>query len=691
MSLTNDFAGIKGIGPKLLEKLSQMGINSGLDVLFRLPRNYQDRTRIYPLRDVQIGYEVQIEGEILSAQILEGKRRMLLCHITDGSGKALTARFFHFNQMQYQQMQKGLKIRCFGEIHAGKQNLEMVHPEYRIIHADAKLELATHLTPLYSLPEGLGQNRWRSLVDIIMARFEHSPLPEYLPDEIRQNASFPTLFEALKFVHHPPPDVSLQQLLACSHPMQKRLIFEELLAHRLSLRQLRQQQQHIIAPTLAQYQKLSQALLEQLPFALTNAQTRVIKDIRTDLAGPKPMLRLLEGDVGSGKTLVALMAILQAVESGYQAAIMAPTEILAEQHYLNFTRYLDTLKIPLAQLASKLPSAEKKGILEALYEGNIKVIVGTHALFQEGVAFHNLALVIIDEQHRFGVEQRLALQKKGQKQGMQPHQLIMTATPIPRTLAMTAYADLDLSIIDELPPGRTPIQTVLIPDSRRDDIIERVKAACESGRQAYWVCTLIEESETLSCQAAEQASENLKAELPNLHVGLIHGRMKAAEKTAIMSAFKAGTINVLVATTVIEVGVDVPNASLMIIENPERLGLSQLHQLRGRVGRGSTASFCVLLYHHPLSPTTQERLKVIRDYTDGFKIAEKDLELRGPGEVLGTRQTGDMSFRIASIVRDQQLLPQVQSASELILTQYADYIKPLLERWIGLAQVYGRV
>jgi ATP-dependent DNA helicase RecG len=432
-------------------------------------------------------------------------------------------------------------------------------------------------------------------------------------------------------------------------------------------------------------------LIKQLPFELTQAQTRVINEIRHDLSQASPMMRLVQGDVGSGKTIVALTAILQAVESGYQAAIMAPTEILAEQHYQNFKQYLDQLKIPVALLANKLTGSEKKGIIGALFEGNIKVMVGTHALFQEGVVFHNLALVVIDEQHRFGVEQRLALQKKGENKGYQPHQLIMTATPIPRTLAMTAYADLDLSIIDELPPGRTPIQTVLIPDFRRDEVIERVKAACNTGRQAYWVCTLIEESEALTCQAAEQAAALLEQELVGLKVGLVHGRMKPAEKTAIMTAFKAGAIHVLVATTVIEVGVDVANASLMIIENPERLGLSQLHQLRGRVGRGSANSFCVLLYHEPLSASTQERLKVIRDYTDGFKIAEKDLELRGPGEVLGTRQTGDMSFKIASIMRDQHLLPSVQELSEIILAKHPDCIKPLIERWIGYAQAYSRV
>jgi len=691
MSLSNDLAGIKGIGPQFKEKLSKMGINSALDILFHLPRNYQDRTRIYPIRDIRLGYEVLIEGSILSAQIILAKRRMLLCHIADNSGGMITARFFHFNQSQYLQMQKGLSIRCFGEVRSGKQSFEMVHPEYRIIQTDTELGLETHLTPVYSLPEGMGQNRWRSLVESILIRFEHQALPEYLPEEIRQSQKFPTLFDALKFVHFPAPSVSLQQLLAGEHPMQQRLIFEELLAHRLSLRQLRQQQQQIIAPKLMQFQKFSQALLKQLPFSLTQAQTLVIQDIRGDLVQTKPMLRLLQGDVGSGKTMVALMAILQAVESGYQAAIMAPTEILAEQHYHNFKAYLEALKIPVALLANKLTASEKKGILEALFEGNIKVMVGTHALFQEGVVFHNLALVIIDEQHRFGVEQRLALQKKGQRHGMQPHQLIMTATPIPRTLAMTAYADLDLSIIDELPPGRTPIQTVLIPDFRRDEVIERVKAACQSGRQAYWVCTLIEESEVLTCQAAEQAAELLGSELDGLKVGLVHGRMKAVEKSEIMTAFKVGDINVLVATTVIEVGVDVPNASLMIIENPERLGLSQLHQLRGRVGRGSTASFCVLLYHDPLSSGTQERLKVIRDFTDGFKIAEKDLELRGPGEVLGTRQTGEMSFRIACIIKDQHLLPEVQKVSEQILEHHPNYIKPLIERWIGSAQAYGRV
>ncbi|MDF2940026.1 MAG: recG [Gammaproteobacteria bacterium] len=690
MKPDSDLIGIKGIGPQFLEKLHSMGVESALDILFFLPRNYQDKTRIYPLRETRPGYEVLVEGEILSAQILFGKRRMLVCHISDGTGH-LTLRFFHFKQSQYLQMQKGLKIRCFGEIRMGKQGFEMVHPEYRILSLDAELPLETHLSALYSLPEGIGQNRWRNLVNLILSKFELKPLPEYLPEDIRQQYQFPTLFEALKFVHHPPPNIALSTLLDASHPMQKRLIFEELLAQRLSLRMLRKLQEKIIAPALTLYQKSTAQLLKQLPFDLTPAQERVINEIRQDLGKPKPMLRLLQGDVGSGKTIVALLAILQAIESGYQAAIMAPTEILAEQHFQNFKKYLEELKIPVAFLASKLSASEKKNILKALAENNIKVIAGTHALFQDQVKFNNLGLVIIDEQHRFGVEQRLALQQKGEAQGMQPHQLIMTATPIPRTLAMTAYADLDISIIDKLPPGRTPVQTVLIPDTRREEVIERVYAACKSGRQAYWVCTLIEESEALSCQAAEETAKTLQAELSGLKIGLVHGRLKAQEKSQIMAEFKAGEIDVLVATTVIEVGVDVPNASLMIIENPERLGLSQLHQLRGRVGRGQTASFCVLLYHDALSLQAQSRLKVIRDHSDGFSIAEEDLKIRGPGEVLGTRQTGAMNFRIASLLRDQALLPDVQKVSEEILATHPSYIKPLIHRWIGAAQIYGRV
>ena len=546
------------------------------------------------------------------------------------------------------------------------------------------------LTPIYPTTEGLTQQRLRQLSEQALARLGPHSLPDWLPAELAREHELAPLDQALRYLHRPPPDADLDELAEGRHWAQHRLAFEELLTHQLSMQRLRDSLRNQHAPALPKAQRLPAQYLANLGFAPTGAQQRVGAEIAYDLSQHEPMLRLVQGDVGAGKTVVAALAALQALEAGYQVALMAPTEILAEQHFITFQRWLAPLGLEVAWLAGKLKGKARAAALEQI-AGGAPMVVGTHALFQDEVQFQRLALVIIDEQHRFGVQQRLALRKKGVDGRLCPHQLIMTATPIPRTLAMSAYADLDTSILDELPPGRTPVNTLLVADSRRFEVIERVRSACHEGRQAYWVCTLIEESEELTCQAAETTFEDLSAALGGLHVGLIHGRMKPAEKAAVMDQFKQGRLQLLVATTVIEVGVDVPNASLMIIENPERLGLAQLHQLRGRVGRGSAASHCVLLYHPPLSQLGRQRLGIMRETSDGFVIAEKDLELRGPGEMLGTRQTGLLQFKVADLMRDADLLPAVRDAALRLLAEWPQHVSPLLERWLRHGQQYGQV
>lgn len=680
---------LKGVGAALSQKLARLGILTVQDLLFHLPTRYQDRTRIVPMGSLRPADECVVEGEIRVADVVMGRRRSLLCRIQDGTG-TLTLRFFHFTAAQKNALLPGKRIRCFGEVRPGSAGLEMVHPEYRTAQSDELTPVEESLTPVYPMTEGLQQNRVRSLIQQALGWLEHGELPELLPEDIRQQWRLPALADALRYLHAPPVDARQQQLIEGRHPAQRRLAFEELLAHHLTLRQLRQQVQAQGAPVLEATGQYTAAFLAQLPFQLTQAQQRVARNVAADVARPVPMLRLVQGDVGSGKTVVAALAALQAVESGYQAAIMAPTEILAEQHFNNFTHWLAPLGLTPAWLAGKVKGKARQQALESIASGSAAVVIGTHALFQDDVKFAKLGLVVIDEQHRFGVHQRLSLREKGRDGLQTPHQLIMTATPIPRTLTMSAYADLDCSIIDELPPGRTPVNTVVIADSRREEVIARVRAACAEGRQAYWVCTLIEESEALQCQAAEVAWDTLQQQLPELRIGLVHGRMKPTEKADVMQAFKAAELDLLVATTVIEVGVDVPNASVMIIENPERLGLSQLHQLRGRVGRGSVESFCVLMYHAPLSKQGRERLGVMRETTDGFRIAEKDLELRGPGEVLGTRQTGMMQFRIADLQRDSDLLPRVQQVAER-LSQQPQVIQLITRRWLGGGEEYGHV
>lgn len=680
---------LKGVGAALAEKLAKVGLETLQDVLFHLPLRYQDRTRITPIGALRPGQDAVVEGTVAGADVVMGRRRSLLVRLQDGSG-TLSLRFFHFSQAQKEALKRGTSLRCYGEIRPGATGLEIYHPEYRAQTGDEPAPVEQTLTPIYPSTEGLTQQRLRQLSGQALARLGPNSLPDWLPPEIAREYGLGPLEAAIRYLHRPPPDADLEELAEGHHWAQHRLAFEELLTHQLSLQRLREQVRRQSSPALPPASRLPAQFLANLGFAPTGAQKRVGSEIAFDLAQHEPMLRLVQGDVGAGKTVVAAMAALQAIEAGYQVALMAPTEILAEQHFLNFTRWFAPLGIDVAWLAGKLKGKARAAALEQIQAG-APMVVGTHALFQEEVRFARLALAIIDEQHRFGVQQRLALRQKGVDGRLCPHQLIMTATPIPRTLAMSAYADLDTSILDELPPGRTPVNTLVIAESRRMEVIERVRAGCREGRQAYWVCTLIEESEELTCQAAETTFEELTSALDELKVGLVHGRMKPAEKAAVMDRFKQGELQLLVATTVIEVGVDVPNASLMVIENPERLGLAQLHQLRGRVGRGSTASHCVLLYHTPLSQLGRERLAIMRETNDGFVIAEKDLELRGPGELLGTRQTGLLQFKVADLMRDAELLPQVRDAAQTLLERWPDHVSPLVSRWLRHGQHYGQV
>ncbi|ANU37774.1 ATP-dependent DNA helicase RecG [Vibrio scophthalmi] len=679
---------LTGVGVKVAEKLEKVGLNSVQDLLFHLPLRYEDRTRVYPMIKLHAGLWAAVQGKVMSADTLFGKRKMLTVKISDGNG-TVALKFFNFTAGMKNNFTEGKIVHAYGEIKRGNYGLEIIHPDYKFYAPNQPAETEQSLTPVYPTTDGLRQLTLRNLTDQALALLDKAAVQELLP-----NGLYPqqiTLAHALHTIHRPTPDIDLVQFDEGKHPAQIRLIMEELLAQNLSMLAVRSKGQQDVALALPAVNQLKQQLLAQLPFSPTNAQARVVGEIEQDLAKPHPMMRLVQGDVGSGKTLVAALAAVRAIEHGYQVALMAPTELLAEQHAINFAQWFDSMGIKVGWLAGKLKGKAKETQLATIASGEAQMVVGTHALFQEHVAFHNLALVIIDEQHRFGVHQRLELRAKGEKQGSFPHQLIMTATPIPRTLAMTAYADLETSVIDELPPGRTPIQTVAIPDTKRDDIIERVRNAClNEGKQAYWVCTLIDESEVLEAQAAADTAEELQRILPDVKIGLVHGRMKPAEKQAVMKAFKDNELHLLVATTVIEVGVDVPNASLMIIENPERLGLAQLHQLRGRVGRGTVASHCVLLYHSPLSKTAQKRLGVLRESNDGFVIAQRDLEIRGPGELLGTKQTGMADFKIADLVRDQRLIPEVQRIARHIHDQYPHNASAIIERWLGERDIYAK-
>lgn len=685
---------LKGVGPRLAERLARLELRTVADLLFHLPSRYEDRTHSLPIGSLQPGQHALIEGEVGYSEVAHSRKRrsaMLLVHLSDGSGELLL-RFFHFNASLQQQFTQGARLRCFGEVRAGPHSIELVHPETQRLD-EGEATGSAGLVAVYPTTEGLHQQSLRQLMDQALVGLRNGGLVDWLPTDLLVDLPLgidlplPDLVTALGMVHQPPAESELRLLASREHVSYRRLAAEELLAHQLSLRRLRAQLRERRATPLHPSGSLLNRFIEALPFQLTAAQQRVIDQISADLRADQPMLRLVQGDVGSGKTVVAAAACIQAIAAGHQAALMAPTELLAEQHFRTLDEWLRPLEIQLGWLTGRVKGNERAMQLAALESGEIQLAIGTHALFQEGVTFRSLALTVTDEQHRFGVHQRLALREKGGR----PHQLIMTATPIPRTLAMTAYGDLDTSVIDQLPPGRTPVKTVAISDQRRDEVIHRIRFALEEGRQAYWVCTLIEESELLQAQAAEQSSEELASQLAPLRVGLVHGRMGAAEKERVMAEFKAGQLQLLVATTVIEVGVDVPNASLMIIENAERLGLAQLHQLRGRVGRGVVESSCVLLYHGPLSDQAHARLQVLRESNDGFHIAEQDLAIRGPGEVLGTRQTGLVRFRVADLARDEALIPALQSLADRLLRDHPDRVSPLIRRWLGEGERFGAV
>ena len=672
---------LRGVGEALAARLAVLGVEQVQDLLFILPTRYEDRTRIQPIGALLAGGRAVVEGEVQLTEVVFRRRRQMLCRIADGSG-FLTLRFFHFSTAQQQGLARGHRIRCFGEVRRGPLGLEMVHPEYRrVFDTDAALEES--LTPVYPATEGVSQGRLRALIGQALREVETAGVRDWLPTPLLAPLGLPELRDALRQVHRPPVDVELEELDAGRHPAQRRLAFEELLTHQVVMRRLRETATADPAWPLQDAAGLENRFIAGLPYALTGAQQRALTDIALDLGRDRPMVRLVQGDVGCGKTAVAAAAAARAIGSGHQAALMAPTELLAEQHQRNLAAWFAPLGVEVILVSGSQPARTRRSALELVANGTARLVVGTHALFQEGMQFADLALVIVDEQHRFGVQQRMRLAEKGQRDGRHPHQLIMTATPIPRTLAMTAYADLDVSVIDELPPGRTPVKTVVAPETRRDEVVARIDVACRAGRQAYWVCPLIEESEELRHQAAEETAAALAEALPHLRVGLVHGRMPPAQKDRTMLEFKAGQIQLLVATTVIEVGVDVPNATLM--------GLAQLHQLRGRVGRGAHESSCELLYRAPLGMLSRARLNAIRESNDGFVIAQRDLELRGPGELLGTRQTGLAQMRVADLARDADLLPEVQRAAEVLLREYPDRIAPLTSRWIGTDDRYGRI
>ncbi len=683
---------LKGVGPALAGQLEKLQIHTVQDLLFHMPLRYEDRTRVVAIGSLRPSVAAVFEGVIEHAEVKYGgargrsrSRRMLLCYLSDGTG-AVVLRFFHFSKAQQAQLSPGARLRCFGEPRVGVNKLEVAHPEYRILGDDDVGIVEETLTPVYPKTEKVSQKLLRTLVRQAFQLWEQQTVNDLLPESIGGRYKLPSLAQALRAIHFPVPDCNLAQLQQGRHPAQQRLVVEELLAHQLSLAVVRKQVRLNRARALTVDADSYQQFVASLDFELTQAQQKVIAEILQDLSGDKPMLRLLQGDVGSGKTVVAAFAALAAIHNQVQIAIMAPTEILASQHMVNFVQWFPQQCV---LLTGKDKGEARKQKLAQIATGEAPVIIGTHALFQEDVVFHNLAVMVVDEQHRFGVHQRLSLSEKGRFNDTLPHQLIMTATPIPRSLAMTAYADLDYSVIDELPEGRKPVTTVVLPNSRRGEVIARIASACEAGEQAYWVCTLVEESELLQCQAAEETAAALTQELNRLRIGLVHGRMKQQQKDEVVAQFKNREIDLLVATTVIEVGVNVPNASLMVIENAERLGLAQLHQLRGRVGRGNRASACVLMYQPPLSNTGKQRLSILRDTSSGFVIAQKDLELRGPGELLGARQTGLLQMRIADIVRDENWLPVVKQAAQQMLQQNDSAADALIRRWLGEAGRYA--
>jgi len=686
---TTDLKSLRGVGPAVAERLAKLNIERPLDLLFLLPQRYEDRTHMTALGAAVPGLRTVVEGDIALTEVVFRRRRTLLVRIVDGTGQ-LTLRFFYFSRAQQTGLKQGARVRCYGEVRKGPGGPEMIHPEYQILGPEEEHKPEDSLTPVYPTTEGLQQPRLRNLVNQAIDRFLPQ-VTDWIPQHFTSEQGLPDLESSIRTLHRPPPDADLAALTAGTHACQRRLALEEMLAHHLSLRKIREHNRTKPAISLTGKHELRDRFLAALPFELTGDQRATLDDIEADLAATHPMMRLVQGDVGCGKTVVAAAAALTAVAEGHQVAIMAPTELLGEQHRDSFAEWMTPLGVTVVWLSGGLKKTAREQVYAAIGNGDASIIVGTHALFQEGLDYHSLALVIVDEQHRFGVHQRLSLMEKGRHGTALPHQLVMTATPIPRTLAMTAYADLDTSVIRELPPGRQPIQTVALPEERRADIVMRVRDACQAGQRAYWVCPLIEDSDIIESQAAESTHAMLAEALPDLSVGLVHGRMKPSEKERAMHAFVAGKTQVLVATTVIEVGVDVPEATLMIIENAERLGLSQLHQLRGRVGRGSTASHCVLLYRAPLSAMAKRRIGVLRKTNDGFEVAQHDLELRGPGEVLGTRQTGLMQLRVADLIRDADLAPTVQQIATQLLATAPEAVSALIRRWIGADSRFGRV
>ena len=694
-TLSQPISILTGIGAQTANRLQKLGLCVIQDLIFHLPLRYEDRTRVCRIGSLIPGMTALISGTVEFIDVLPRGRKGLVCRIGDGTG-FISLKFFHFTANQHNTLKPGTTISCFAEVRYGFAGLEMVHPEYKVIANPDDCITETRLTPVYPLTEGLSQNVIRKAVKQALALCSQDPalLTDWIPESILRQYGYPSLADAIQTLHAPDESMSVEALQNGSAPALKRLAFEELLAHFLVLRATRNKTKAWLAPSFSETatgNTATEHFIRSLPFKLTGAQQRVIAEIEADCRKPHPMMRLVQGDVGSGKTVVSAYAALLALSAGYQVAVMAPTELLAEQHKRNFSNWFEGFQTQVVYLTGQLKGNARTDVLQALENGTAGIIIGTHALFQDTVHFHRLGLIIIDEQHRFGVHQRLALREKGQQDGVRPHQLVMTATPIPRTLAMLQYSDLDISIIDELPPGRKPVVTSVIPAERRTDVIDRINGWVGKKRQVYWVCTLIEESEVLQCEAAEKTAQRLTEALPKVRVALIHGRMKSSEKDTVMQAFKNHQLDLLVATTVIEVGVDVPNAGLMIIENPERLGLSQLHQLRGRVGRGNDDSYCLLMYQAPLSDTARHRLGVLRDSNDGFVIAEKDLELRGPGEVMGTRQTGQMHFKIADLTRDSDLLGTVQQIGDSFFTHSPDAIQPLCDRWLGTSTEYSEV
>ncbi len=677
------------INQQLQQKLVKLGIRNELDLILHLPLRYEDETRLYPIKDIPDGKTVQVEGVVIHCEIITRPRRQLVCQIKDSTG-ILFIRFLNFYPGQIKAYSIGTRVRAFGEVRNGFFGLEMVHPKCRIIHEQTPL--ADTLTPVYPTTTGVTQT---TLVKLIQQALKNNHdaecLAETLPEAVLAQYRLSRFKDSVWLLHQPTPDTAVTLLQSRTHPAWRRIKFDELLAQQLSMRMHYRQRRSYQAPALQEKSHLTQALLASLAFSLTDAQKKVLAEIKRDLSTANPMQRLLQGDVGSGKTIVAALAALQAIENGYQVAIMAPTEILAEQHYQKFLSWLTLLGITVSWLAGSQKKKQREHELAEIAAGNAMLVVGTHALFQEQVQFPRLGLVIVDEQHRFGVHQRLALRLKGNKANWLPHQLMMSATPIPRTLSMSYYADLDVSVIDQLPPGRSPVITKLIDESRRNEVIARVREACHAGKQAYWVCPLIEESEVLQLKTAVETYEVLSLTFPDLKISLVHGRLNIQDKSAIMTAFKQGELQLLVATTVIEVGVDVPNASLMVIEHAERMGLSQLHQLRGRIGRGSEASICVLLYQKPLSQIARERLRIIFEHTDGFEIARQDLKLRGPGEFLGTRQSGIPMLRFADLQKDMELLEAARAAAEYLLRHHPEAAQRHLQRWLGERKDYLRV